>query len=147
MGKQTPYPAAMFLGFETAPREDCLAGRITITLVDPQATAGGETMTPQQWADQMISAVRDRHGDWALSESRVVIDGVSAIRYSWSGSRKPLDGCEASKSHPLERGIIIVGLQEDILYALQARDFEPYAAKTVPEGETALLSFHIQARP
>ena len=118
-----------------------------ITLVDPRATAGGETATLQQWADEMISAVREGHTNWAVSESRVVIDGDSAIRYSWTGSAKPLDECQARKSLPPKRGIMIVGLRQGIVYALQARDFEPYAAETVPNAETAFHGFHIEAQP
>ena len=147
VGRETPNPAAMFLGYETAPRADCSAGRVTIVLVDPRATAGGEAATLQQWSEEMISAVHESHADWAVSESRVVIAGDSAIRYSWSGSSKPPDGCQGGKSHLRKRGVMIVGLQQGIMYALQARDFEPYAAETVPAGETAMRSFHIEALP
>jgi hypothetical protein len=138
--------AALFVAYRTAPRADCTSGLVLIVLVDLAATAGGDSLTLQQFAATNIGPLRKAHANWAVSESTMVLDDVPAIRYSWSGSLKPSRDCPARRRSPPERGVMIVGIKKGLGFTLQARDVEPHASETVPAGEAALLGFRVHSK-
>jgi hypothetical protein len=143
-GRNSPDPAALFLLYRTPHRADCRNGLFFVMLMDLPATEGGDSMTPQQLAATVLAPIGRGRDGWTVSESVVVVDGDSAIRYSWSGSSIPKPDPPARE--PM-RGVVIVGIKEGLGFALRVDDFEPQATETLPVGEAALHTFHVQETP
>lgn len=110
---------------------------IQVSLLDLSQAPPGETVTLDRLAASMIDGVRQRRTRWQQTESEVHVGGGAAKRIAWSGAVEPGFGRPAVHM----RGVMIVGIADDLGFSLHTQDVAPFADITLPLCEEALLTF------
>jgi hypothetical protein len=140
-GEAVPQPGMKTLAFATSPRKDGTRGLIQVTLLDMKQGPPGEAVTLEKFAEAMIGGVRRRRTDWRESGSSSTIAGVPGKRIEWSGSSEASPERPADRPPAPMRGVMFVGIKEDLGFVLHTQDFATFADQALPLGEKALQTF------
>jgi hypothetical protein len=142
--KQAPFAAELLFGYRKSRRADCMSGTLVVTLVDLPGIEGGDTISLQQFAATMLRPVEAHRSDWVVRDSSVVVAGVEALRYTWSGTAATPHDSPCKGEVVQMRGVFIVGIADSLGFTLQARDRQANAAKTLADAESAWQTLQIQ---
>jgi len=130
-GDVSPTAGVRTFGFQTEPRSDGTRGMIQVTLIDlKKAPAGTGDVTLDKLATSMIDAVHARRTDWIQKATPQQIAGIAGRRFDWWGSVQTIRF----------RGVLIVGIKDDVAFALHTQDLTAHAS-VMPDCEKSLLSF------
>jgi len=138
--QSVPAPGLKTFGFLTDPRSDGTRGMIQVTLIAMQKT--GEDMgglTLEKFGNGMIEGVRRRRTQWMHKESATEIAGVPGRRFEWSGAAE----LGAGVVGPMMRGVMIVGIKDDLAFSLNTQDLMAFAPGNLPVCEKALKTFSV----
>jgi len=132
----SPGPGIRTFAFSTSPRSDGTRGIIQVTLIDLKKS-GAPPVTLDELGSSMIEGVRRRRTQWITKESALEIAGVPGKRIEWSGQAELAPGLAPVGM----RGIMVVGIKNDVAFALHAQDLSAFASGALPMCEKALNSF------
>lgn len=93
-----------------------------------------------QFAEQMIKGVERRRTDWECQTSDVKIGEVPGRRFAWTGTATVTGSTTTARMG----GVMYVGIDADIGFALHTQDFEAYASSALPIGEASLRTFRVK---
>lgn len=139
-------PGVKTFAFTTEPRPDGSHVLIQLSVVDLTQIGSVQRPTLDHFTRSMVDGVRRRRSQWKEAETFVDVHGVRARRVEWSGSNAPSPERPPSQAPSMMRGVMIVGIEGDLAFALHTQDAEPFAAATLTKSEQALMTFTI-ARP
>ena len=139
---QSPRQGFKTVGFSTDPRQDGTRGMIQVSLIDLSGVPPGEKVTLERFAEAMITGVSARRSRWEQKDSDVKIAGVPGKRIEWTGSVEPGFGRPAV----IMRGVMIVGVQNNVGFSLHTQDGTGFADTTLPLCEQALQTFALKLR-
>jgi len=141
-GEASPMPGFKTLAFTTEPRPDGSRGLIQLSVFDlTQIESSRPTL--DHFTRSMVDGVRRRRSQWKEAETVVDVHGIRARRVEWSGSNEPSPERPASQAPAMMRGVMIVGIEGDLAFALHTQDAEPFADATLAKSEHALMTFTI----
>lgn len=105
------------------------------------ADGGASPKFETAFAESMLRGVKKNRTDWKLETTKVRLGELTVTRFAWSGAVSgKVNG--ATVTVPA-RGIMLVGADRGLGFALHVQDVEKYAAQTLPAGEKALRSFRL----
>ncbi len=97
--------------------------------------------TMKVFAETMIGSIEERRTEWQLETSSVQLGELTVTRYAWSGvTVVRSDGAQMSVP---ARGVMLVGIDRGVGFALHAQDVAEYADETLAAGEQSLRTFRI----
>jgi|SRR6267378_651374 len=142
-GEASPMPGLKTFAFTSEPRPDGSRTLIQVSLVDLTQIGSVQRPTLDHFTQSMVDGVRRRRSQWKEAESLVDVHGIRARRVEWSGSNEPSPERPTSQAPSMMRGVMIVGIEGDLAFALNTQDAEPFAAATLSISEHALMTFTI----
>ena len=96
----------------------------------------------EAFAAAMIGGVERRRENWAVEKTKVLVGGRTMIRYAWSGVAIPASDGAAQRARV--RGVMLVGVDGAVGFALSTQDAEAHAAESLPRCERALRTFRLE---
>lgn len=139
-GEKSPSTESKIFSFSTEPRADGTSGLIMIVLFDQRKLAG-ESLSLDQFVQQMVASVTRKHTDWKSTEGSLELIGVKARRVEWSGTFEPTPNNKYRM-----RGVMILGIKDDVGFWLQVRGTESQASQNLLRGENALRTFVLKVK-
>ena len=93
------------------------------------------------FAKTMVDSKRKAVDGWKSTEAAVEIDEVPAWRIEWAG----LVQIAPARAAVL-RGVMLLGMKDDVGFRLEAQDVEARSGQSMPEGERSLRSFALTVK-
>lgn len=132
------------IGFAPDPREDGSRPLIQVTLFPvPAGEKPAEFL--DRFAELVIGGVQRRRDDWKVERSEVDVAGRRHVRYAWTGVTVPAS--DGASIRAKARGIMLLGVDDQIAYALHTQDIDDYSRTTVPANEAFLKTFALHEAP
>ena len=141
-GRESPSPAFTTIGYASAPRRDGTRAMVQVTLIDLHAASRDSVLTLEQLAAALIAGVRGRRGEWSQTEDTVHLGNEPVIQIAWRGFS--LGSPQAPPG--MMRGVMLVGIQDGLGFALHTQDLERYADSTLAGTMSALHTFRLRPR-
>ena len=139
-GEKSPSAESKIFSFSTEPRADGTSGLIMIVLFDQRKLAG-QSLSLDQFVTQMVASVSRKHTDWKSTEGSLELIGVKARRVEWSGTFERVP----NEKYRM-RGVMILGIKDDVGFWLQVRCTESQALQNLLQGENALKTFVLKVK-
>jgi len=135
-----PTNESMTVAWAPEARTDKTRPILQVTLYNAADGGRSEKFAPA-FAQSAIDGVKKHRTDWKLETTTARLGELTVTRYAWSGVAKATVA-GVTVSIP-ERGVMLVGADRGLGFALHAQDAAKYADQTLPAGEKALRSFRL----
>jgi hypothetical protein len=115
---------------------------VQVTLIDVRGTSE----TPEfrrKVAEMMIAGVARRREEWQVHVSEAKVGDIPVVRYAWRGVTIPAS--DGASGRVMARGVMLVGVKDELAFALHTQDVDAHAAETLSVNETAIATFRLRA--
>jgi hypothetical protein len=128
----SPTDESFSVTFFPKGRTDKTRPLVQVTLYNANDNGRSAAFAPQ-FAAAMIAGVQKNKKEWKVTTSTEKIAEYTVTRYAWSGVTGTVPA----------RGVMLVGADKGLGFALHVQDVAAYADKTLPAGEKALRTFRM----
>jgi hypothetical protein len=135
----TPDGRTKIVAFTPDPRDDGTRPLVQLTLRDLSDLPKPPPL--EAFAAALIESVQRRREEWAVEKTKVDVSGRAMVRYAWSGVAIPAPDGAAERVRA--RGVMLVGIDGRVGFALSTQDVDAHAADSLPRCERALRTFRI----
>lgn len=135
-----PNNESMTIAFFPKARPDKTRPIMQVTLFNA-ADGGRSPKFSQAFAEAMIAGVQKGKTNWKVETSTTRLGELTLTRYAWSGGAVGKVG--GATANVASRGVMLVGSDRGLGFALHVQDVAKYADQTLPAGEKALRSFRL----
>ena len=127
--------------FTPEPRADGTRPMVQVTLIDVRGTSDTPELR-RKTAEAMIAGVQRRREEWQVQTSEAKVGDIPVVRYAWRGVTVPAS--DGASVRVMARGVMLVGVEDGLVFALHAQDVDAHAAETLPAHETAMATFRLK---